>query len=744
MKLKQKIFKLTAIALAVHAIGSAQQVAKNTIVVNSGNGGFGPNVIAYDPVADSTTSLGSIGTAFIQDIVIKDHYAYVAATDSIIKYNLANNTRVAGAEFGSTSTGSLLVHGDYLFVGNQFNPTAENLEVFDINTMNKIKGFSEVTAEVPGMEVMNDTLYVLQNIKHTVDAGFPGYYLDSLGYVAKISLDDLEYQGDINFDPITTNNFSRVFANDGKLHMFGTHQQGTTTHHSYTHEVETQTNTASVFPYSINLTYGTQARKKNNILYFKFNGGIGSYDLDTETVLNPLLIDASIMAFDLDVVNDLFYVTSGDYATTAAGTIYDMSGNSVGSFDVGEGYAPEAVAVDYNWLPDAQVDYSFVIQSQIYEQDNKGNDSDMDESVYGMLFTIEQDAVHGTTFPVFGDHILYEADDVYIGLDSAKYRICDVYGDCDDTWVYYEVTEPYSIDIVDFEDFDLPAESFYNGSDGHGGFVSDGAFFGNNYNPSWQSWSGFSYSNTTDTETEGFTNQYSAYTGTGALSTTTYAVANGEQNEFIVGSNNNMFMFGLFITNSTYTALSMKNGDAFAKKFGGETGNDKDSLMVRFTGINLAGEETGSVDFYLADYTSDNNDEDYIVDTWEWVDFIGLGSYVKVKTEMISSDNSPWGMNTPAYFCVDLINYWDISVEEHKSNNTLQMFPNPTSGQLQINLSKSFSGTIDVMDAQGRLVHRQAWSGLQNQLSLAHLKTGMYNVRLYNAKMQHTGKFLKY
>lgn len=742
MNLKQKIFKLTAIALAVHAIGSAQQIAKNTIVVNSGNGGFGPNVSAYDPVATTGTSLGSIGTSFIQDIVIKDHFAYVAATDSIIKYNLAENTRSGGAEFGSTSTGSLLVYGDYLFVGNQFSPTAENLEVYDVQTMDKIKGFSEITSEVPGMEVMNDTLYVLQNIKHTVDAGFPGYYLDSLGYVAKISLDDLEYQGDLEFDAATTNNFERVYANNGKLHIFGSYEQGTVSHHVYTHDVENAVSTAAVFPYDINFTYGTQARRDANVLYFKFNGGIGSYDLDTEMVVNPLLIDASVMAFDFDVVHQLFYVTSGDYASTASGIIYDISGANVGTFDVGDGFAPEAIAVDYNWLPDAVSDYSFVIQGETFEQQNKSNDVDMDQSLYSLNFTIEEDAEHGTTLPVFGDHILYEADDLYIGLDSAKYRICDVYGDCDDTWVYFEVTEPYNISVADFEEFDLPTESFYNGSDAHGGFVSGKAFFGNNYNTSWGSWSGFSYSNTTDTETEGYTNQYSAYAGGGAMGTETYGVANGVENEFIIGSTDR-FMFGLHITNSTYTALSMKNGDAFAKKFGGETGNDKDSLMVRFTGINLAGEETGSVDFYLADYTSDNNDEDYIVKEWEWVSFFEMGNYVKVKTELFSSDNSSWGMNTPAYFCVDKINFWEISVPELTSNN-LQMYPNPTNGVLTIDLSEFFSGSLEVMDAQGRMVHKQDWNGINQQLSLAHLKTGIYSIRLRNEKLQYTGKFLKY
>lgn len=740
---KQKIFKLTAFALAVHSLGMAQQISKNTIVVNSGNGGFGPNVSAFNPGDESATDLGGIGTSFIQDIVIKDHYAYVAATDSIIKYDLANNTRVDGAEFGSTSTGSLLVHGDYLFVGNQFSPTAENLEVFDINTMDKIKGFSEITTEVPGMTVMGDTIYILQNIKHTEDAGWPGYYVDSLGYVSKISLDDLEYQGDIEFEAETTHNFSRIFANDGKLHIFGTHQQGTTSHHAYTHTPADQSNTSNEFPYSINFTYGSQARQLDNVLYFKFNGGIGSYDLDTETVIDEQIVDASVMAFDLDVINELFYVTSGDYASTAAGAIYNMDGENVGSFDVGQGYAPEAIAVDYNWLPNAVSDYSFVIQGESIEQDNRANDGDADQDILTHTFSIQTEPENGTVVPVFGDHLMYTADAGFAGVDEATYRLCDVYGDCSETTVYFEVTAPYDITVADFEEFSLETESYYNGSDSHGGFISGSTFFGNSYNAAWGSWSGFSYSNTTDTETEGFTNQYSAYAGGGAMETATYGVSNGVNNEIIVSSVDAKELKGLYITNATYTALSMKNGDAFAKQFGGESGNDPDSLIVRFTGIDAAGNETSTVDFYLADYTFEDNEEDYIVEDWVWVDLSSLGDVVSVNTTMISSDNGDWGMNTPAYFCVDKINYNNIGVEEQQLA-AISLYPNPTSGVLQLELEDAFEGQLEVIDAACRVVWAQAWNGLRKQLDLSQLERGIYSLRLYNAEAQLSKKFLKY
>ncbi|MGD8501571.1 MAG: hypothetical protein PVJ86_13040, partial [Phycisphaerales bacterium] len=51
--------------------------------------------------------------------------------------------------------------------------------------------------------------------------------------------------------------------------------------------------------------------------------------------------------------------------------------------------------------------------------------------------------------------------------------------------------------VATFEDLDLPPESYWNGSDGSGGFTSGSAHFNNHYDPAWGSWDGFSYSNIT-------------------------------------------------------------------------------------------------------------------------------------------------------------------------------------------------------------------------------------------------------
>ncbi|MCK9321361.1 MAG: DUF4465 domain-containing protein, partial [Bacteroidales bacterium] len=70
-------------------------------------------------------------------------------------------------------------------------------------------------------------------------------------------------------------------------------------------------------------------------------------------------------------------------------------------------------------------------------------------------------------------------------------------------------------DIVDFEDLSLDQNSFWNGADQTGYFISGRAVFQNSYNSDWGSWDGWAYSNINNIQTPDYSNQYAAYTGEG-------------------------------------------------------------------------------------------------------------------------------------------------------------------------------------------------------------------------------------
>ncbi|MBN2138892.1 MAG: DUF4465 domain-containing protein [Sedimentisphaerales bacterium] len=210
--------------------------------------------------------------------------------------------------------------------------------------------------------------------------------------------------------------------------------------------------------------------------------------------------------------------------------------------------------------------------------------------------------------------------------------------------------------IADFDDLSLSAESSWNGSDGSGGFISGSAHFNNNYDSTYGSWDGFSYSNITDTAAEGWAAQYNAITGAGTGGSPNYAVGYvGWPGPPIVTLDTAMTVDGLYATNSNYAYYSMLNGDAFAKKFGGASGDDEDWFMLTVTGKDAGGAVTGAVDLYLADYRFADNGLDYIVDSWEYIDLSSLGVVKSLEFGLSSSDVGSWGMNTPAGFVIDTV-----------------------------------------------------------------------------------------
>jgi hypothetical protein len=210
---------------------------------------------------------------------------------------------------------------------------------------------------------------------------------------------------------------------------------------------------------------------------------------------------------------------------------------------------------------------------------------------------------------------------------------------------------------VGFEDLGLGSEDFYNGSDGAGGFTSNGVFFENDYSPDFGGfWSGFSASTTTDTTTPGFGNQYSAITAGGAGGSDAFGVSFFDSRlEFA----SEVDLVGGWFTNTTFAFLSMRDGDGFAKRFGGgdpeePPGDDPDFFLLTITAFDALAVELGSAELYLADFRFGDNSEDYILDEWTFLDLSSLTGVKELEFGLSSSDNDPmFGMNTPAYFALD-------------------------------------------------------------------------------------------
>lgn len=295
-------------------------------------------------------------------------------------------------------------------------------------------------------------------------------------------------------------------------------------------------------------------------------------------------------------------------------------------------------------------------------------------------------------------------------------------------------------ELIDFEDLSLSPNSHFEGTDTTpydntatlNPWISRGMTFplywaldqyeyppgsGQYYDYTW--WYGVTYSNHTwsGTPPAGLDGQYVAYPpgGTGgpggAGGSSNYAVFfctadwnnGGQTYSLTLDLPPGKQILGLSVANNCYVWDTVKNGDpyGFTRKFGWLDGNGDgdyddpedyagsypDYFLLQIIGLDGSGQPIAAspVEVYLADYRSDDPNQDYILDSWLDVDLSSLVGAEKLLFRLSSTDVGLYGMNTPAYFLVD--------------NMVLGAIPEPASGWLM------------VLGAAGLLMLRRCWVG---------------------------------
>lgn len=283
--------------------------------------------------------------------------------------------------------------------------------------------------------------------------------------------------------------------------------------------------------------------------------------------------------------------------------------------------------------------------------------------------------------------------------------------------------------VSNFESFQLTPNSQLNGSGNSisGAFTSGNANFSNTYQSMYGGyWSdGWAYSNIKNDTTAGFTNMYASYAKSGNSASAKYAVGQNNSYVKIVGADAGDTVLGVYLTNSTYAALTMLNGDAFTERFGGVSGNDADYFYLNIRSVKNGLVSADSVTFYLADYRFANNTQDYIVKNWTWVDLSSLGAADSLVFELVTSDMGQFGANTPMFFCLDdLVTKTDTADFENltlsankfwnKTNGTVvQTY---TNGNIRLNSSYAISSYGDYW-SRGFAISNHTDVGLDSTVS---------------------------
>jgi len=273
-------------------------------------------------------------------------------------------------------------------------------------------------------------------------------------------------------------------------------------------------------------------------------------------------------------------------------------------------------------------------------------------------------------------------------------------------------------------------------------------------------WSdGYAYANLADSIHGSYDTLYTVKSKTGYNGSAFYVV--GQPGGFIKMKNPNTRVDGFYVTNTTYAHRSIKNGDAFARKFGDTTGTgsgtsipqgsypDWFKLIVRsYKNGSLTND---SVQFYLADYRFSNNTQDYVVKNWQWVDCSSLGAVDSITCVLKSSDNNMYGMNTPAFFAFDNFTTTQLvnGIEEKSLVSGMRLFPNPVAADLHVQYHSLVSAPvgIKVFNVIGTAVVSAevlSQAGLNDQLlDVSSLAPGIYVAEIGTGASTQKIKFIK-
>lgn len=167
--------------------------------------------------------------------------------------------------------------------------------------------------------------------------------------------------------------------------------------------------------------------------------------------------------------------------------------------------------------------------------------------------------------------------------------------------------------------------------------------FTGSYTPAWGSWTGFAISACKDTTFQSYILGQFHNVAAGAYQGDNYCVVYGSTDSIIVDEGTSLR--GLYLTNSAYSRHSFAIGDKFTTPFTA----DSCYFQVSIIGVKDDG-STVNKDITLANYH--DGAVDYIAN-WQWVDLSEFGEVRALKFNFTGSDTGAWGLNTPAYVCID-------------------------------------------------------------------------------------------
>ena len=166
-----------------------------------------------------------------------------------------------------------------------------------------------------------------------------------------------------------------------------------------------------------------------------------------------------------------------------------------------------------------------------------------------------------------------------------------------------------------------------------------------------------------------------------------------------------------------------------------------------FTGLGVINQKEA---YQVADFEGllTNADANGIIGEWKYMDLTSLGECHKVIFTLSSNDDSGYGINVPAYFCIDAFSYYSSaessSLKEELANEfSVNVFPNPASSKTNICVNGlDNKATITVSDMQGNIILSNQINNETYELNVENYASGVYFIKITSENIVKTQKLI--
>ncbi len=344
--------------VSIHAPARSSGFVKQVLIANSGKFEYTPpyndfvTLQSYNPQIEQVYYFNTIFTQSVQSILICGHVAFIAAQDSIVKYNL--NTLQRMAAVADSGLNRMAVYNGKLLVSKQYPVSRYFLEVLDTANLGLIARVSGLSGDCGGICAINDTVYVAVN----------GGWMGTDGKLAIIDPMSWSLQTEVNFGTVAIGIWD-LYVHNGSIFSVNKSPYGVIDAGSVTAFNPLNRGFTNVL---IPARVAAGSGIKDDLLYLGINYGIGSFNMNTLAMVNPQIVrDPGSSVFNyilssaVDTSDNRIYTNIGDYATPGYCLVTSLNGDSLTSFPTG--ISSDAVAVDARAYPVGITDNSAMDRS---------------------------------------------------------------------------------------------------------------------------------------------------------------------------------------------------------------------------------------------------------------------------------------------------------------------------------------------------------------------------------------------